>query len=527
MREKATVTDLLQKEKVKLILECLLLYEPQGVPFAKLRRYVNEKLRKHLFIFTLNPEYRQYLKKDAVPKKLRKAFEREEHRLPPDAKISRGRKGWMVTANEEKYIVEDAGDKLKVYLDKDIGPANFRTFLREQLMTNEGKGLVEQKKKRAPYHLTDKYFNLVLHNYLTDKIGSFPQEKMFAPLEEQGTVYGVSPEVVTEEDVDKIIGLWGKLSQTLMDIKERGISVIIQQFYENEFKSTMENHGVEKKFYEYFLGAVCWSCNPPSVDAGQIKRVVKEYVADHPLPSYPEETVIDILIDLAQQFRKYRKLYRMDFAFSFYFSFAPNPLHATLVTEEFGESSFTLPNYLASVRPQKQSEILGAEWRSLGHSGDPLIGDPYDAELNPTIGDPIMKVKTEKEESMRLLHQSQLDKDDEMYQAEKERFDFWRRKEEEINKWMGAKEKKRYEKKVRGWYESRIIWQIGQGWKAAEYSAGADADTPFINEGTRYMMKRYKEIGGDIKRITKTLKNERKLTDGEKEEIKNSLQEYL
>jgi len=463
--ETEEIKKLLKNEKVERVIELLLLKEPEGVPFSVLLTFVSNRLQK---------------------------------------KIDKG---------------------------------NFHKLL-EKLKSEE---VVYQECNRKPYHLANKYFNLVFHNDIMNKINLFSKNMMFIPCK-AGAFYGVSPDAMREKDVAKLEDLWFGLHETLRGIKERQIKLVIKQFYKSEFKKVMMDNNIEKKFYWYFLDETIHLSANLYDNKSQIRTSVENFLSSHnstyncddciyrdvcthkilecPIQSYPKKEISEILTNLVKKFvENYSNILQTDFGFCFYFS--PAVLFVTPEIKEFKDSGLflTLPNYPDSksmpnfLEQQRHTNI--AISRSLGVSRDSIL-----------------EIKMEKESKAMAINQipkEDREKDYELYSILKEQFDFFRRKEEEIDETLGKEERRQYEKKVQEGLEGEIILILLYG---IEYSHITGIDILSMKSaGLNYLVKRYKELGGDIEDIMNKLESvrdgKRKLTDRELKSIKETIQEYI
>jgi hypothetical protein len=68
------------------------------------------------YLFSLKPEYKQYMKNSEVDEQLRMAFMDKNISLSSDAKIfKRGRKNWSITDRSKTYKIVDMDERLEVY----------------------------------------------------------------------------------------------------------------------------------------------------------------------------------------------------------------------------------------------------------------------------------------------------------------------------------------------------------------------------------------------------------------------------
>lgn len=73
-------------------------------------------IKQDMYLFSLKPDYRDYLKEGPVVDELRKAFEMQKHSLSSNAQISKRNGQWIVTEDHrETYWVKDTGTQLNIY----------------------------------------------------------------------------------------------------------------------------------------------------------------------------------------------------------------------------------------------------------------------------------------------------------------------------------------------------------------------------------------------------------------------------
>ncbi len=74
------------------------------------------------YLFSMNSQYKQYLKKSEIDEQLKMPFMAKNIRLSNDAKIfKRGEKNWYITDRLKIYKIEDTGEQLKVYNTSILG----------------------------------------------------------------------------------------------------------------------------------------------------------------------------------------------------------------------------------------------------------------------------------------------------------------------------------------------------------------------------------------------------------------------
>ena len=74
------------------------------------------------YLFSMNSQYKQYLKKSEIDEQLKMPFMAKNIRLSNDAKIfKRGEQNWYITDRLKIYKIEDTGEQLKVYNTSILG----------------------------------------------------------------------------------------------------------------------------------------------------------------------------------------------------------------------------------------------------------------------------------------------------------------------------------------------------------------------------------------------------------------------
>lgn len=86
------------------------------VTFECRKVYWKDYKKEREYVFSLRPDYRQYLKAGQVDRNLRIAFENSKLPLSSDAIISIiDEKDWKVIDGDMEYLVKDFGTQLNIY----------------------------------------------------------------------------------------------------------------------------------------------------------------------------------------------------------------------------------------------------------------------------------------------------------------------------------------------------------------------------------------------------------------------------
>ena len=85
--------------------------------FSAFFKWVIPRISKEKdLLFSMDPSYRQHLKKGDMDEKLKEVFEVNEHSLPNEAKLSqKAAKQWKIEDGEMQYSIEDTEKRLNVY----------------------------------------------------------------------------------------------------------------------------------------------------------------------------------------------------------------------------------------------------------------------------------------------------------------------------------------------------------------------------------------------------------------------------
>jgi hypothetical protein len=87
-----------------------------GVSVNKELKQILDRVRNKVYLFSLVPEYKQYLQSGLVVDNLMNAFEKKNQSFSHNASIALidGKK-WRITDGTREYTIEDFGTELKVY----------------------------------------------------------------------------------------------------------------------------------------------------------------------------------------------------------------------------------------------------------------------------------------------------------------------------------------------------------------------------------------------------------------------------
>lgn len=378
-----------------------------------------------------------------------------------------------------------------------------RSTLYDKLQRLKEEGIIYQSKIGEPYKLSEKYYNLVFHKHLLDKINRFSSNLMIPchTNDMLDVVYGIHPDLLDDGEKKKLNSATFDLWHTLWNVKLRQVEKILKQCSKDIlFESKKMSEDEKKLLYnsiQNIFKFTSYLCERYGRNL-QIEEIEKHVKREYsPLDNKGKIKVISKIISLVLP--KFSKIYPPSFSYCLYMNI---------------QDAYVLRWGLYF----REKELLTPEKKRYLDISTYLIDKEWDY---------IHYIKTEVEFAKeRIYHASIYGDDKERKEAESD-LKYWQEQEKEIDKFLQKNpERKKYQKKkIIEWIKFRVANLLSA--LLTVENIDILKEFPYIYEkpkeylehrrlnSLKYWIKRYKKLTGySSQSIIKNIIQDKRVIEG-------------